>query len=76
MPIYEYKCKKCNEEFELLLYSGEVAECPKCKSKELIKKMSLFNSSCGYSEKNSSDNSTFSSSSCGSCSGNSCSTCR
>ena len=38
MPIYEFKCMKCNEFFELLLMNKdeEVALCcPKCSSEEV-----------------------------------------
>lgn len=77
MPIYEYRCKKCNTEFELLLYSGETAICPKCNSKDLIKKISLCSFSSGGSSNDSfsSENSS-SSNSCGSCSSKSCATCK
>ena len=29
MPIYEYQCDKCNEQFEQLIRGDEVGECPK-----------------------------------------------
>lgn len=44
MPIYEFRCLKCGEVFELLNLKKEgegiKAECPKCKSPELEKVMS------------------------------------
>ncbi len=39
MPVYEFKCEKCNENFSLTMSikEREKAEitCPKCKSKEV-----------------------------------------
>lgn len=47
MPMYEYECKKCGHVIEILRpvserdnYSGLV--CDKCKSHELIRKLSTF----------------------------------
>ena len=42
MPIFEYKCKKCDHTFEKLVFKGdkEEMECPRCKSREVIKLMS------------------------------------
>jgi|YNPNPStandDraft_1061719.scaffolds.fasta_scaffold79732_2 putative FmdB family regulatory protein len=45
MPIYEYRCTECGEEFEKFVRSMtaevEVA-CPKCGSPKVEKKVSLF----------------------------------
>ena len=42
MPIYEYKCNKCENEFEKLVFAGDDKEvsCPECKSGDVSKKMS------------------------------------
>ncbi len=45
MPIYEYSCKKCKIIFSLLQRIGSSEKdttCPKCGSKEVKKKFSLF----------------------------------
>src|SRR5450432_83663 len=42
MPIYEYACKECRHEFEALGYGSQKAECPKCASKKLAPKLSVF----------------------------------
>jgi putative FmdB family regulatory protein len=42
MPIYEYACKECQHEFEALVYGTQKAECPKCASKKLVPKLSIF----------------------------------
>ncbi len=43
MPIFEYRCKKCGEVFELLVRADEKPQCPHCKSKRLQKLLSTFN---------------------------------
>lgn len=42
MPIFEYVCKQCQHEFEALIYGQEKAACPKCESKKLDPKLSVF----------------------------------
>ncbi|MCS7286255.1 MAG: zinc ribbon domain-containing protein [Anaerolineae bacterium] len=46
MPIYEYKCTKCGEEFEAFVLSilakADEVECPRCRSREVKRKISLF----------------------------------
>jgi putative FmdB family regulatory protein len=41
MPIYEYSCKTCGNEFELLVRGEMTPECPSCKSQELERAISL-----------------------------------
>ncbi len=56
MPIFEYKCKKCNTKFEVLHKSSlnqEEVSCPNCQSKENQKLLSAF-SAAGFSANNSS----------------------
>ncbi len=47
MPIYEFKCLKCNEFFEILVTSSQQEEvemgCPKCKSEEFERVLSTTN---------------------------------
>ena len=52
MPIYEYKCEKCNHIFEKLVFTSnnEKIECPKCddiRVKRLISSTCHINSSGG-----------------------------
>ncbi len=42
MPIFEYVCKECRHQFEALVYGKEKAACPKCESKQLEPKLSVF----------------------------------
>jgi putative FmdB family regulatory protein len=45
MPVYEYRCKECGEKFDLFVRSAtqqNVPSCPKCKSTQVQKAISLF----------------------------------
>ncbi|MBI4844117.1 MAG: zinc ribbon domain-containing protein [Nitrospirae bacterium] len=67
MPIYEYRCNECGEEFEkLVMGKAPDISCPKCNSKDVTKKLSVFGMS-GVEKQTSSG--------CTSCSKSSCSTC-
>lgn len=73
MPIYEYACNDCREEFEKLVFASTVVLCPSCSSGNIRKKMSTFGMG-GGAENQSTGGSP--ASGCGSCSGGSCSTCK
>ena len=49
MPIYEFKCKKCDHIFEEFVFSSNVGSediiCPECGEKGVDKLMSAFSSS-------------------------------
>ncbi|MDD5674313.1 MAG: zinc ribbon domain-containing protein [Chitinivibrionales bacterium] len=45
MPIFEYKCKQCDKQFEELVSRGDAERsiaCPFCKSNKTEKLMSVF----------------------------------
>lgn len=42
MPIYEYECRTCHEEFELLVLKDTVPACPACKGQDLERLLSGF----------------------------------
>jgi putative FmdB family regulatory protein len=42
MPIYEYECRGCGEQFELLVLKGTVAACPACQGQDLEQLLSGF----------------------------------
>jgi putative FmdB family regulatory protein len=42
MPIFEYICQGCDHAFEALVYGSDKPECPKCHSKKLSARLSVF----------------------------------
>jgi putative FmdB family regulatory protein len=42
MPIYEYQCRQCSNQFELLVLKNTTIECPTCQSKDLEQLLSGF----------------------------------
>lgn len=71
MPIYEYRCNACKEDFEKLVFGNRAVECPKCSSAEVSKKLSVFGMS-GVEKPFAGASST----GCTSCSKGSCSSCK
>jgi putative FmdB family regulatory protein len=74
MPIFEYNCKECGNQFESLVFGNEVPKCPKCQSNKIGKLMSP----CGFISKGSlgaPSKKSAGTSGCGSCSASSCSGC-
>lgn len=41
MPLFEYSCQACNEQFELLVLGAQKPLCPSCGSDRLEKRLSL-----------------------------------
>ncbi len=71
MPIYEYRCLTCQEEFESLVIGGERdVTCPRCRKDKLERLMSA----CGFKSGGSFTPSS-GSSGCSSCSSTDCSSC-
>lgn len=53
MPIYEYRCKKCEAEFEMLRPMGDTGKslkCPECGAAAPEKKLSVFAASSSASD--------------------------
>ena len=43
MPLYEYACKTCSHQFEVLVRnSSEAPECPACHAQTLERRFSVF----------------------------------
>jgi putative FmdB family regulatory protein len=40
MPLFEFRCRSCGDEFEQLVRNAETPACPDCASTELDKLMS------------------------------------
>ncbi len=75
MPIYEFICNSCQEEFEELVFGDDIPPCPHCQEKNCQK---LISRACVHHSggKESYAAPTASSSSkCAGCSGKSCATC-
>lgn len=73
MPIYEYHCEKCGQDFEYLVMGSHKPECTACSSKKVTKLMSA----CGFVSKGSGGQTVRSTagSSCSGCSAGSCAGC-
>lgn len=42
MPIFEYACRQCGNEFETLVRASDTPCCSRCSSEDLDKKLSVF----------------------------------
>ena len=42
VPLYDYRCKSCDYEFEALVRGGDTPECPTCHSRDLERLLSTF----------------------------------
>jgi putative FmdB family regulatory protein len=42
MPLYDFRCKSCDHEFEALVRTGDVPVCPSCKGQDLERLLSTF----------------------------------
>lgn len=70
MPIYEFVCGGCGEQFERLVGSASTkVACPACASKKVTKKFSVFGSKSGGKFTSSQGGG------CTSCAKSSCSSC-
>ncbi|MDR1959343.1 MAG: zinc ribbon domain-containing protein [Planctomycetaceae bacterium] len=50
MPIYEYRCEKCSQEFELLIRGKDKPVCPYCGERNLARRMSVPSAHSSSSE--------------------------
>ena len=42
MPLFEYACRNCHREFELLVRESTELVCPGCRGRDLEKRLSVF----------------------------------
>jgi putative FmdB family regulatory protein len=42
MPLYEYRCNACGQQFELLVNASDTPRCPSCDSELIDKQLSVF----------------------------------
>lgn len=42
MPIFEYVCQQCAHNFEAIVRGSQEPSCPKCESRKLEQKLSVF----------------------------------
>ncbi|HEY6931232.1 MAG TPA: zinc ribbon domain-containing protein, partial [Thermoanaerobaculia bacterium] len=49
MPLFEYRCNRCDERFELFVVADARARCPRCESADVRKLLSVFAVSSGGS---------------------------
>ena len=78
MPIYEFRCLKCEADFEAIVFGkNDKVTCPTCNGDKLERLMSSFGFKSGGSRGNENSVSpSASSSGCASCAGGDCSSCK
>lgn len=42
MPLFEYACRECDRQFEVLVRASDTPECPSCHSTSLERRLSVF----------------------------------
>ena len=42
MPLYDFRCRRCGEEFERLVRKEETVECPSCRGQDVERLLSTF----------------------------------
>jgi putative FmdB family regulatory protein len=42
MPLFEYECRACHHQFELLVRESTELACPSCRGTQLDKQLSVF----------------------------------
>ena len=79
MPIYEYKCPKCANEFEELVFGDDIPECPKCgcaKPDRLLSRVCLHMPATSRAGQTVTYPSSKGGSGCGGCTASSCAGCK
>jgi putative FmdB family regulatory protein len=42
MPLYDFRCRSCGDEFERLVRQQETIECPSCRGQDVERLLSTF----------------------------------
>jgi putative FmdB family regulatory protein len=42
MPLFDFVCRSCHHEFEALVRTGTIPECPSCHGRDLERQLSTF----------------------------------
>ena len=42
MPLFEYACRECDRQFEVLVRASDTPECPSCHGSSLERQLSVF----------------------------------
>ncbi len=76
MPIFEYRCQACGEQFEELVFGSRTeVVCPACGAADVKKLVSVVSFRTGGTSESSGGYRRSSGSACAGCSATSCSTC-
>ena len=75
MPIYEYSCEKCGQDFEELVFGDQTPICPHCGSHATHKLMSRCARHCSGTGEGSYAAPSSSGGGCAGCSGGNCASC-
>ena len=51
MPIFDYRCRRCEHEFEAIVRASQPATCPSCQGTDLEQLISLFSVSSASTRK-------------------------
>ena len=69
MPVFEFRCESCNQDFEKLVFSrSATVSCPRCDCDEVCKRPSLFGTA-------GTDKKVSAGAACSGCSSGSCASC-
>ncbi len=71
MPVYEYRCQSCKNDFELLELAGRDVKraCPACGSRDILQKFSVFSARESSGPSPSGDGNGGAAGECGRCGG-------
>lgn len=42
MPLFEFRCRECGQQFEEIVRGEKIPSCPSCESEEVTKLISAF----------------------------------